>query len=251
MHTDLLKHLSYSDLTQMMILSHGSLSCRTEDQLTKLVQKFKTLFPFENALFAQAKVPDAFIDPDVEVTTLNVSYPGEYMSCYFENEYHQTDAVLCNFFLNLSPVSWLKVDRKRNYDYPAAILANDFNMIDGWTYGTLDLDTMSCVTLSVGGPDEDGSIRSYKILEYLMPFFSEAFKKVYGPIANQEYSLTPREIEVLNWIKEGKSSWDISVILNCSKRVVDFHVNNLKKKLNAVSRAQAVAISMSQGIIDL
>jgi DNA-binding CsgD family transcriptional regulator len=61
--------------------------------------------------------------------------------------------------------------------------------------------------------------------------------------------LTPRETEVLNWIKEGKSSWEISVIFNCAKRTVEFHIVNIKKKLCAVSRAQAVAIGLEQGLI--
>ena len=39
------------------------------------------------------------------------------------------------------------------------------------------------------------------------------------------------------------------MILSCSKRVVDFHVTNLKQKLNAVSRAQAVAIGLQNNII--
>jgi DNA-binding CsgD family transcriptional regulator len=40
------------------------------------------------------------------------------------------------------------------------------------------------------------------------------------------------------------------MILRCSKRTVDFHINNLKNKLNAFSRAQAVAIGLQYGIID-
>ena len=70
-------------------------------------------------------------------------------------------------------------------------------------------------------------------------------KKAIKPL----YHFTEREIEVLNWIKEGKSSWEISMILKCSKRVVDFHVANIKRKLNVASRAQAVAICLQHGII--
>lgn len=65
----------------------------------------------------------------------------------------------------------------------------------------------------------------------------------------REYELTKKEVVVLNWIKEGKSSWEISKILNCSKRVVDFHVSNIKDKLNASSRAQAVAIGLQYRLI--
>jgi DNA-binding CsgD family transcriptional regulator len=62
--------------------------------------------------------------------------------------------------------------------------------------------------------------------------------------------LSSREIEVLNWIKEGKSSWEISVILGVGKRTIDFHVSNIKQKLNAATRAQAVAIGLQNRIIE-
>jgi DNA-binding CsgD family transcriptional regulator len=57
-------------------------------------------------------------------------------------------------------------------------------------------------------------------------------------------------VEVLNWTKEGKSSWEISKILNCSKRNVDFHMESTKKKLGAVTRAHAVAVALQSGLID-
>jgi DNA-binding CsgD family transcriptional regulator len=87
------------------------------------------------------------------------------------------------------------------------------------------------------------------ILEYIVPFYSEAYKRVRKRVVKPPNKLTNREIEVLNWIKEGKSSWEISIIFACSKRVVDFHVSNIKRKLNAATRAQAVAICLQQGII--
>ncbi len=64
-------------------------------------------------------------------------------------------------------------------------------------------------------------------------------------------SLSPREKEILKWLKVGKSSWDISVILDITERTVNFHIDNVKQKLNAVSRAQAVAIAMGLGLIDI
>ncbi len=64
-------------------------------------------------------------------------------------------------------------------------------------------------------------------------------------------SLSPREKEILKWLKAGKSSWDISVILDITERTVNFHIDNVKQKLNAVSRAQAVAIAMGLGLIDI
>jgi DNA-binding CsgD family transcriptional regulator len=62
-------------------------------------------------------------------------------------------------------------------------------------------------------------------------------------------NLSKREKEVLTWSKRGKSSWEISAILNISERTVNFHVNNIMQKLNAVSRIQAVAVAIERGLI--
>lgn len=54
--------------------------------------------------------------------------------------------------------------------------------------------------------------------------------------------ITDREMEILKWIMVGKSTWDISQILNISESTVKFHVDNIMKKFNAVNRTHAVAI---------
>ncbi len=53
--------------------------------------------------------------------------------------------------------------------------------------------------------------------------------------------LSPREKEVLGWLKRGKTSWDIARILNISERTVNYHVNNILQKLGVCSRLQAVS----------
>ena len=62
--------------------------------------------------------------------------------------------------------------------------------------------------------------------------------------------LTEREREVLAWIAQGKSAWEIGAILCISKRTVDVHTQNAARKLGAVNRTQAVAIALSQGVIE-
>lgn len=63
-------------------------------------------------------------------------------------------------------------------------------------------------------------------------------------------AISIREKEVLAWLKKGKSSWDIAVILGISERTVNYHVKNIMQKLNAVSRTHAVAVAMEQGLIE-
>lgn len=62
-------------------------------------------------------------------------------------------------------------------------------------------------------------------------------------------ALSPREKEVLKWLIEGKSSWDISGILHISKNTVNFHIKNLFQKLDVVNRTQAVSEALRRKII--
>ncbi len=63
--------------------------------------------------------------------------------------------------------------------------------------------------------------------------------------------LSERERDVLKWLRNGKSSWDISVILEISERTVNFHVNNVMKKLDAITRTQAVATAIENDLFDI
>ncbi|WP_337187179.1 helix-turn-helix domain-containing protein [Phenylobacterium sp.] len=62
-----------------------------------------------------------------------------------------------------------------------------------------------------------------------------------APPEADEIRLTDRERDALSWVAEGKSDWEISVILGLSETTVRFHVDNARRKLNAVNRTQAVA----------
>jgi LuxR family transcriptional regulator len=51
--------------------------------------------------------------------------------------------------------------------------------------------------------------------------------------------LSNREIAVLRWTADGKTSSEISCILNISERTVNFHINNAVTKLNASNKTSA------------
>ena len=61
--------------------------------------------------------------------------------------------------------------------------------------------------------------------------------------------LSPRELTVLHWMKEGKTNWEIAQILGLSERTVRFHVGGIFEKLDVTSRTQAVARALRAGFI--
>lgn len=61
------------------------------------------------------------------------------------------------------------------------------------------------------------------------------------PPTDDPIPLTPRECDVMRYVGEGKTDWEIGVILGISEATAHFHINNARRKLGAVNRAQAIA----------
>lgn len=68
-------------------------------------------------------------------------------------------------------------------------------------------------------------------------------------VAEPAPRLTRRELEVLNWVMVGKSSWEISKITACSEATVNFHIGNIRQKFNVSTRQQALVKAISLGIL--
>jgi LuxR family transcriptional regulator, quorum-sensing system regulator SolR len=61
--------------------------------------------------------------------------------------------------------------------------------------------------------------------------------------------LTRKERDVIKWVIEGKTAWEIGRILCVSERTVKFHLTNVYEKLKVSNRAQAVAKVSRLGLI--
>lgn len=64
-----------------------------------------------------------------------------------------------------------------------------------------------------------------------------------------QFTLTLRESECLKWIAVGKTTPEISDILNVSEATVAFHVKNIMHKLDVHTRSQALAKAMRMGLV--
>lgn len=97
----------------------------------------------------------------------------------------------------------------------------------------------------------DGVIAPLGVLFMLIPFLLEGSQKYLKEPGEQLCSLTLREAEVLKWSGAGKTTWEISRILGCSERTVNFHIANASRKLGSSNRLQAVGVALVQDLISL
>ena len=63
--------------------------------------------------------------------------------------------------------------------------------------------------------------------------------------------LTPREIEILNYIAQGYLNKQIAAELDISEQTIKNHVTSILRKLNANARTEAVVVAIKQGLISI
>jgi transcriptional regulator EpsA len=93
------------------------------------------------------------------------------------------------------------------------------------------------------------------VIQCLMPHIDHILRKIQHldyveHIGEPEFKfnmlrLTERELEVIDWIKRGKSNQEIAVILEVSVNTIKSHIKRIFQKLNVSKRAQAVALLSS------
>lgn len=66
-----------------------------------------------------------------------------------------------------------------------------------------------------------------------------------------EEDLTPREIEVLELIRDGFKNKQVANELSISENTVNFHIKNIVDKLGANDRTHAVTIAVRRGLLPL
>jgi DNA-binding CsgD family transcriptional regulator len=238
----------------LLEIAHKSLSCKTEQDLLNLMEQFKGLILFEHSISGWAEIKNILQDEKVSSYNINGGYPSEYLDIYLSQGLHAKDIALLEFYKTFEIQNFVELNPlyQEIPDNPILDLCNDFGLIDGFVYGIRDRNFASATAFFFTGHQAENNQRSRAIIEYLVPHLSVALKRLCPiKIDGRIPALTQRELEVLKWLKEGKTTWETSSILNKSERVIKFHIDNILGKLNAMNKTHAVAIAMENNIISL
>ena len=102
------------------------------------------------------------------------------------------------------------------------------------------------------GPAPEFNVHTIPRLQLTALLAFEHIRQFQAPPYEQcRRALTAREREVLTWVAAGKTAWEIGEILHIAKRTVDEHVQTVCRKLDAGTRAHAVAIAVRDRLIDV
>jgi signal transduction protein with GAF and PtsI domain/DNA-binding CsgD family transcriptional regulator len=80
------------------------------------------------------------------------------------------------------------------------------------------------------------STRQKSYVSVLESNLNEIVSPFIHKLSSSYFNLTPKEIQVADLIKKGKTTKEIADLLNSSIRVIDFHRNNLRKKFGLINK---------------
>jgi len=240
--------VSKEDALVLLEIIGSCISSSSVSDLQQVMAKTNRLIDFSNAVYAKATIGSDGVIADYQ--TFNYSYPDEWLELYKKRELYKQDPIVSESLSNHQLQYWADTYKKRGVEKKFVQLSQDFRLFGGYASGVINRRLKEGCLLSLAG-DLEKHPRNFFLLDNLTPHLHSAFDRILCPILKPQtsFQISHREKEVLNWVRQGKTTWDISMILKISERTVKFHVDNVMRKLDAVSRAHAVAIAMTEGLI--
>ncbi|MEI8703031.1 helix-turn-helix transcriptional regulator [Mesorhizobium sp. ISC15] len=223
-------------------------------QLFELLSAFALNFGCPWIAYGSLAPERKFSKPFRRGPTVMVNFPSEWQERYFEMGYDRIDPIIKASRKRSGAFLWSEV-----YDDESTTEAERRVFDEAATFGV-----RSGITVPLHGPNGRLAFMSFaqrcdrtlqnRAMTYLQ-LAAVHFHRMGAKFASlNEFDAGPvlsfRERECILWISRGKSSWEIGKILAISPNTVNFHLKNVKHKLDASSRTLAAIKAVSLGIIE-
>ena len=211
--------------------------------IPSLVQAFQNLitgYGMDCFMLGDPSRPNEVRDDRLIAST----WPEGWLNHWLSSDYIHSDPVLHQLLARIEPVQWSKITA--NDEMGSRILdeATEFRMTDGFALPIYSRDGFA-VGLTMGTQHYELNKQDEACLHLASIYFHAKLEKLRAENTPRPRSrLTPRERECLTWVAAGKTDWEISQILNIAEQTAHEYVQNALTKLNATTRAQAVAIAI-------
>jgi len=182
------------------------------------------------------------------------NYDAAWLEQYDRQCYAKVDPTVSHALTSLCPLVWsdemYQTESQRKYAQEARVhgLCEGITIPVHSRHGDVALVNLA---LSSSGDAARRHAREMMICGSLLaPQTHETMRRI---VKTRQMSsvprLTKRETEVLQWISDGKSTWEISKLVGISEHGVVYHVRNVLTKFDVGSRHQAVAKAVVHGLL--
>lgn len=236
-------------LTWWNDVSTGFSHTISEDQILQKIRHFARRLGFESVALGTKGT----VSPAGGTTNIISNYPEAWVKRYLERDYVSLDPTVRLGMRTRDPVVWhdaLFVKSRQLWSE-----AQDFGLRAGlgqssWARGGI------FTLLSVARDREPVMADEASTLQpYLLLLTECVTAKIQNSIDGENarrymQRLSPREIEILKWSADGKTSLEISSRLGIASTTVYFHLQNAKRKLGVTTKIQAMDHARRLGVLD-
>lgn len=196
------------------------------------------------SLIKRPTVNDKFLAPLVFESTISARFVREIDANYFLPQC----PVIARINTSLLPQYWSIKDSAPPFPLEMERIMTDYGIVSG----VMIPINSPCGERYIMRFDGDTARPSQSVMNELGMIGLHAYD-VYERMKRSEMlpsrTLTKRELEVIRWTAQGKTSAEIGQILSLSDHTVNAYMNNAIKKLDCVNRTQLVAKAIRSKLI--
>ena len=183
---------------------------------------------------------------------------GQWIDRYDQGAQHSSDPILKAVWSHYFPFRWDQLELEEDQDAQQ----------QGFYRATQEIGIRSGMTIPLHGPAEGLSALSLagdlsvedledRWDDYRVELFTAAafthqviVEAATRPCRAVDVHLSSRELECLKWTAEGKTTWEVSRILNLSKDTTRFYLREATRKFGVHSKHHAVVKAIAAGLIN-
>ena len=231
-------------------------ACREPAEAELLAGELTRAFGFTFFSYVVAAFPAGDDGRGATGLLLN-SYPDEWRTRYRRRSYECDDLVVVDGRRCRAPFGWgsdPQLDAMSPTSRKLFLEARTYGIRDGFTVPVRGPDG-DCGLFSVSGPGpgdlapEVGSPVYGGLLAAAQLLHASIMEPRLQSRRHAPVSLTCHERACLSWTAQGKTAWEIALIIGRSKATVEFHLRRASEKLGATNKVHAVARALRSDLI--
>jgi LuxR family transcriptional regulator, quorum-sensing system regulator CviR len=187
---------------------------------------------------------------------LQHNYPDQYFNELATPEGRVDSPMMRRWRSTLAPVIFQSGRDDAEYPQEWVKIFNKYDLRNTAAHGVLDVQRNFATYFIFSRIPREIGEREIYLLKMLTPHLHLALVRALVTVPEFTWltgapheALSERQKEILHWIDEGKTNWEIAQILGMTEKNVKYHIEQIFLKLKVTSRNKAVAKAMLLGIL--
>ena len=232
------------------LLSAALAGARNQGMFLQSLERLTAAFGFTYfALFNAPTKDDTTLSPLILDTSMPISFLRE----FDRNQYLKTCRLLAPSRECVLPATWQLRDSQSlsDIDFPRQLQSFlvDRDLGTGFVFSVISAEGQRLVFWFCGNRNSLGQSEINELCMLILQAL-QSYNAIRRNIAALMCALSAREIEVIRWTSQGKTSVEIARILSLSDHTVNAYMTNAIRKLDCVNSTQLVAKAIRLKLIN-